>query len=121
MAFIIAWRRKLWFAKAESPFEALLLKRTSYPLRLKRPPFLPETTKDAKDTEVDLFVESEEEIEVEPVLEIRSVPTIALLVFWAITSLVAFSIAGEKMPWLTVNPDLPNSAPFGLGPGISHR
>lgn len=30
-------------------------------------------------------------------------PTVALLGFWAITSLLAYTIAGEKMPWLTVH------------------
>ncbi len=29
--------------------------------------------------------------------------TVALLVFWSITSLLAYSLAGEKMPWLTVH------------------
>ncbi len=30
-------------------------------------------------------------------------PVFSLLAFWAITSLVAYPIAGEKMPWLTVH------------------
>ena len=30
-------------------------------------------------------------------------PVIALLLFWPATSLIAFSYAGEKMPWLTVH------------------
>jgi predicted membrane-bound mannosyltransferase/DNA-binding beta-propeller fold protein YncE len=34
-------------------------------------------------------------------------PTMALLSFWVVTSLFAFSIAGEKMPWLTVHITLP--------------
>lgn len=34
-------------------------------------------------------------------------PTVGLLIFWAITSLLAYSIAGEKMPWLTVHITLP--------------
>ncbi len=34
-------------------------------------------------------------------------PTVTLLIFWAITSLLAYSIAGEKMPWLTVHITLP--------------
>lgn len=32
---------------------------------------------------------------------------IGLLIFWAVTSLLAYSIAGEKMPWLTVHITLP--------------
>jgi uncharacterized protein (TIGR03663 family) len=34
-------------------------------------------------------------------------PFFALLGFWAVTSLLAFSAAGEKMPWLTVHITLP--------------
>ena len=34
-------------------------------------------------------------------------PTLALLGFWALSSLGAYSIAGEKMPWLTVHIALP--------------
>jgi DNA-binding beta-propeller fold protein YncE len=37
----------------------------------------------------------------------RRVPTLALLLFFTFTSLVAYSIAGEKMPWLTVHIALP--------------
>ncbi len=33
----------------------------------------------------------------------RRVPVLALLLFWSFTSLVAYSLAGEKMPWLTVH------------------
>ena len=34
-------------------------------------------------------------------------PTVGLLIFWTISSLLAYSIAGEKMPWLTVHITLP--------------
>jgi len=37
----------------------------------------------------------------------QPVPTILLLVYWSFTSLVAFSLAGEKMPWLTIHIALP--------------
>jgi predicted membrane-bound mannosyltransferase/sugar lactone lactonase YvrE len=37
----------------------------------------------------------------------QSAPTFALLVWWALSSLVAYTIAGEKMPWLTVHITLP--------------
>jgi sugar lactone lactonase YvrE/4-amino-4-deoxy-L-arabinose transferase-like glycosyltransferase len=40
------------------------------------------------------------------ILSIKS-PAVGLLIFWAVTSLLAFSIAGEKMPWLTVHITLP--------------
>ncbi len=38
---------------------------------------------------------------------VQKPPVIGLLIFWSISSLVAFSVAGEKMPWLTVHIALP--------------
>jgi predicted membrane-bound mannosyltransferase/sugar lactone lactonase YvrE len=54
---------------------------------------------------------------VQPVLALQAVPVLALFLFWSLTSLIAFSIAGEKMPWLTVNPALGLilSAAWGVG------
>lgn len=34
-------------------------------------------------------------------------PTVPLLIFWAVTALLAYTVAGEKMPWLTVHITLP--------------
>ncbi|HEX7975134.1 MAG TPA: 6-bladed beta-propeller, partial [Anaerolineales bacterium] len=42
-----------------------------------------------------------------PELELQPPPTLALLIFWSITSIIAYSYAGEKMPWLTVHITLP--------------
>lgn len=44
-------------------------------------------------------------------------PVLALLVFWGVSSLVAYTLAGEKMPWLTVHVTLPLllGAGFGFG------
>jgi 4-amino-4-deoxy-L-arabinose transferase-like glycosyltransferase/sugar lactone lactonase YvrE len=36
-----------------------------------------------------------------------SPPVVGLLIFWVISSLLAYSYAGEKMPWLTVHITLP--------------
>jgi predicted membrane-bound mannosyltransferase/DNA-binding beta-propeller fold protein YncE len=47
-----------------------------------------------------------EAVEIEPILKpgmVDTPPVLSLLGFWAVTSLIAFSIAGEKMPWLTVH------------------
>ena len=38
---------------------------------------------------------------------LKPVPVMSLLLYWSIASLVTFSIAGEKMPWLTVHIALP--------------
>ncbi|NMB87123.1 MAG: hypothetical protein GYA17_02110 [Chloroflexi bacterium] len=46
-----------------------------------------------------------------------AVPTLSLLVFWTVTSLVAYSVAGEKMPWLTVHISLPLLLTAGWGIG----
>jgi len=35
------------------------------------------------------------------------VPVMALILFWTVTSLTAFTMAGEKMPWLTIHIALP--------------
>ena len=45
------------------------------------------------------------------------VPVLALLIYWSVMSLIAFSIAGEKMPWLTVHITLPMllASGFSLG------
>jgi sugar lactone lactonase YvrE len=45
--------------------------------------------------------EADEKFQLEPA------PVFPLLGFWAVTSLIAFSVAGEKMPWLTVHITLP--------------
>jgi len=37
----------------------------------------------------------------------EQVPVVALLGYWSITSLAAYTVAGEKMPWLTVHITLP--------------
>ncbi len=39
--------------------------------------------------------------------EAQPVPIAALCVFWSLASLAAFTIAGEKMPWLTIHIALP--------------
>ncbi len=46
--------------------------------------------------------------------EIDEPPTLALLLFWSFSSLLAYSIAGEKMPWLTVHIALPMILTAGL-------
>ncbi|NPV56589.1 MAG: hypothetical protein HPY76_07970 [Anaerolineae bacterium] len=45
--------------------------------------------------------------QVEAQQPVMPVPALALFLFWSLTSLVAFSLAGEKMPWLTVHIALP--------------
>jgi len=39
--------------------------------------------------------------------DIQPVPTLLLLVYWSAGTLIAFSLAGERMPWLTIHITLP--------------
>ena len=48
---------------------------------------------------------------------IEPAPVFALLLFWSLSSLAAYSIAGEKMPWLTVHIALPMILLSGWGLG----
>lgn len=47
----------------------------------------------------------------------NKIPALTLLIYWSVMSLIAFSVAGEKMPWLTVHIALPMllASGFGLG------
>lgn len=55
-----------------------------------------------------------EAVEVEPP---PIAPTLPLLGFWVVTSVIAYTIAGEKMPWLTVHIALPLILTGGWGLG----
>ncbi len=48
---------------------------------------------------------------------VQAAPVFGLLIWWALSSLLAFSIAGEKMPWLTVHITLPMILMTGWGLG----
>ena len=47
----------------------------------------------------------------------KPLPILILLLFWSITSLIAYSIAGERMPWLTFHIALPLILTAGWGFG----
>jgi uncharacterized protein (TIGR03663 family) len=49
---------------------------------------------------------------------IPKVPVFGLLLFWSVTSLAAYTVAGEKMPWLTVHIALPMLLASGWGLGF---
>ena len=57
-----------------------------------------------------------DDVQVQTPLEKR-LPILFLLIFWSLTSLAAYSIAGEKMPWLTVHIALPLLLTAGWGFG----
>ncbi len=64
--------------------------------------------------------ESQESIPATPLFVYRDdgkIPTLLLLLYWSLSALLAYSVAGEKMPWLTVHITLPLclSAAWGIG------
>jgi uncharacterized protein (TIGR03663 family) len=95
VAVIIGFTKHLWSSLPGSPFESPQ----------------PEPLASEPGTVEEPLIEQDEEPTLQPT------PTLALFIFWAITSLVAFSLAGEKMPWLTLHIALPFilAASFGLG------
>ncbi len=56
-----------------------------------------------KARQVKAGTDRDQEIKVEIDKAPGKVPVMSLLTFWSLTSLIAYSIAGEKMPWLTVH------------------
>ncbi len=72
-------------------------------LRRKSPAAVPTQTPDETNKPAEIVLET--------------APTFPLLMWWAISSLFAFSIAGEKMPWLTVHITLPMILLSGWGLG----
>ncbi|MBI9043034.1 MAG: glycosyltransferase family 39 protein [Anaerolineaceae bacterium] len=50
-----------------------------------------------------------------PMGALQGVPVLAFLLFWSFTSLVAYSVAGEKMPWLTFHIAIPLILTAGWG------
>jgi len=62
------------------------------------------------DLEISPSEESETELQtriVENEGEVRTTPVLALLLYWSVMSLFAFSFAGERMPWLTTHIAMP--------------
>lgn len=65
----------------------------------------------------ELIGDKAEDEPIEAHAEPEKLPVLALLLFWSVMSLLAYTLAGEKMPWLTVHIALPLilSAGFGFG------
>jgi sugar lactone lactonase YvrE/4-amino-4-deoxy-L-arabinose transferase-like glycosyltransferase len=57
-------------------------------------------------------------IEAEGATSLHPLPVMALLTFWAVSALGAYTLAGEKMPWLTVHIALPILLAAGWGFGF---
>ncbi len=81
---------------------------------------LPTANDDEATPQADIAESSEPETDDESTAkpgQAQIVPTLLLLLYWSFMSLVAFSVAGERMPWLTTHIALPLilSAAWGLG------
>ena len=78
---------------------------------------LDETAPDENPDAEEKFEEEQAEQEIQLREQDNKLPVLLFLVYWGITSLAAYSVAGEKMPWLTVHIAIPLafSASWGLG------
>lgn len=123
LAAVIGLRHRLWIVWPGRPFERA---REASPAADFDPAFAGEMaeveTDQAETAEVgadsqETGAEADELVEL-PATEVhvlpdfveegtRPVPVLPLLLFWSASSLLAFSIAGEKMPWLTTHIALP--------------
>lgn len=76
------------------------------PEQLELPGFISDTDYNTENLKVDASLE-----------KTHNLPVLPLLLFWGFASLVAYSLAGEKMPWLTVHITLAFilAAGWGLG------
>ncbi len=75
------------------------------------------TESEADDTVMDAAAQAEAAETIEASVPKAKVPVILFLLYWSLTSLAAYSVAGEKMPWLTVHIAIPLAlcAAWGLG------
>lgn len=74
---------------------------------------------DGEQTDVPVEIETEHlDDEPEEGFQKRPLPILALLMFWSLSATLAYSIAGEKMPWLTVHIAVPLLLTAGWGFGF---
>jgi uncharacterized protein (TIGR03663 family) len=113
LALILAFLRNLFSSRPNiDPAEQVVLDNIE---KAEKEQNLLSQTESIADSEVESSSESIDAIEVEE--NPKRVPVIALLLFWSVMSLIAYSVAGEKMPWLTVHITLPMllAAGFSIG------
>jgi len=87
-------------------------------------PFQQKITREEEPVEYETEIKDETETEIEVLPEESQwsetpakLPVLALLVYWSVISLIAYSVAGEKMPWLTVHITMPMILAAGWGIG----
>lgn len=72
----------------------------------------------AEDEDKTTIASVDEESQVESPIQQKRIPVLTLLIYWSILSLIAFSVAGEKMPWLTFHITLPMLLTAGFSVGF---
>ena len=125
VAFIIGLRKRLFFGSTEDAFEPLPVE-VALPEsddELESDEFLDEVPGSEIFEEVNELdsLDEEEQDETEsqawyqrifPIVpesgeKAAELPTLLLLIFWSVMSLLAFTLAGERMPWLTTHMTMP--------------
>jgi uncharacterized protein (TIGR03663 family) len=119
LAIYLGWRNRLWMSRPWLPFQRNEEK--------KEIPGTNDQLTDAAEVEAgapqaevvqDTPTETPEPVsQAEGQPELRPVPVLALLIFWSFSSLLAFSIAGEKMAWLAIHIAAPMLLASGWGLG----
>ena len=119
MAFLLAIRHRLFsLIPNVSPLEQVALE-------AKRKAAEEKSSDDAQDIEQIQHEEIAENLIVQPAernffipgVDPVKVPAVVLLIYWAIMSLLAYTAAGEKMPWLTVHIAIPMLLASGFSIG----
>lgn len=120
MALIIALRHNLFSSRPKiAPAEQVALDKAEKEEEDQRQKTLAEAVtqfeqeKPQPKPETEVDTSSTIELDENP----KRVPVLALLLYWSVMSLLAYSVAGEKMPWLTVHIALPMllAAGFSIG------
>ncbi len=125
VAFVIGLRKRLFFGSTEDPFTSLPVDEVAEETTEEIEPtvFLEEVLEEeilVETLELELL-DAEETEEVEPLPwyqrlfpmveenseQAKELPTLLLLLFWSVMSLLAFTVAGERMPWLTTHITMP--------------
>ncbi|MBA4384054.1 MAG: hypothetical protein C0410_04905 [Anaerolinea sp.] len=113
MALIVALRHNLFSSRPKiAPAEQVALEKIEKDEEEQRQKSLTDSFSTLEDDAPDIDVPLSEADE-----NPKRVPVLALLLYWSVMSLIAYSVAGEKMPWLTLHIALPMllAAGFSIG------
>ncbi len=113
LALILALRRNLFSSRPNiAPAELVALDEVEKAENEQNPKSLSDSFSKTENA-----VSSEANDSPEIVEDPKRVPVLTLLIYWSVMSLLAFSVAGEKMPWLTLHITLPMLLAAGFSVG----